>query len=257
MRHSSTWKNSYPTLTSKPAASLVKCHLKVGEVCILISTSKAFQTSRFQILNTTELFWTPPLVQTLSVLSKKASSHLGTLGKAVRQECLVYAHPSGHQRKLTESGNIFTLNAISHCRTILQCSWDKVKCNLFCQIGSWNLITLAITHLNTLTIRLQSCEIPLNLSQERISSHALDQEILWPSEMNSFSSSWSWLNHPAGTKWILEKASRTYRQIGEHNELIYTKPSDRSSTPLAEAPFYMVQFWKTSTLGRKASFHSN
>lgn len=136
----------------------------------------------------------PPLFRTLSALSQKASSHPGTLGKAVRQECSVCAYPSGHQRQQTWGGNILTLNTISHCRTILQCSWDKLKCILFSLIWSWNLVTSATTHLNALTVRLWSSGIPLNLSQGRFSSHALDQAILWPlSGMDSFSSSSSWL----------------------------------------------------------------
>lgn len=142
-----------------------------------------------------------------------------------------------------------------HHRTVLQSSSDKFKCILFCQLWRWNSVT---THLNALTIRLWSSGTLLDPFQKRFSSHALDQAILWPlNETDSPSSSSSWLTYPAGIKWILPKASRTCREVGKSNEWIYPKPSNGSSTPLVEAPFYMVQFWKTSTLERKASFHSN
>lgn len=90
--HSWTWRHSYPPLTPRPSASLVKCHVTVGahEVCILISTSKAFQVSRFQILGATELFWTPRLVWTVSSLPQKSPSHPATLAQAAREEPLMY-----------------------------------------------------------------------------------------------------------------------------------------------------------------------
>lgn len=90
----------------------------------------------------------------------------------------------------------------------------------------------AATHQNALTIKLRSPGIPFNLSQGCFSSSPLDQAILWSlSETDLFSSSSNRLTHPAGTKWILEKASRTCRQMWQCNEWAYPEPSDGCGMP--------------------------